>query len=151
MAQPEARLSRAILELIRARGGFAFKVHGGPMMMVGLPDIVACYRGRFLALETKMPGGSLHGRQPYVLSRIARAGGIVRVPRSVPDALALLDAIDDGGDVPLAPWDELTRADPAVRAPGHESTRHEARRGTTITCNEHGVRSCPCLSAPKRP
>lgn len=98
------------MQLVRERGGWAMKIHGGPLTMVGAPDIVACYRGRFLALETKMPTGALHGRQAYVLTRIARAGGVVGIPRSVPDALRLLDAIDDGGDVDLTPWDELRRA-----------------------------------------
>jgi len=108
MAQPESRLSRAILTEIRNRGGFAFKVHGGPLMMVGLPDIVACYRGRFLALETKMPAGALHGRQAYVLRAIERAGGVVAVPRSVPDAREVLRAIDEGGACVEWPRDALS-------------------------------------------
>lgn len=110
MGQPESKLSRSIMDAIRARSAFCFKVHGGPLMMVGLPDIVACYKGRFLALETKMPGGALHGRQAYVLTRIARAGGVVGIPRSVADALKLLDVVDAGGDVDVTPWDELKRA-----------------------------------------
>lgn len=110
MGQPEARLSRSILTKLRERGAFAFKIHGGPLMMVGLPDIVACYRGRFVALETKMPQGKLHGRQAYVLASIERAGGVVSVPRSVRDALAVLDAIDRGGVVPNALSDELRAA-----------------------------------------
>lgn len=57
MAQRESKLSRKIITAIEARGGFAFKVHGGPHMMAGLPDIIACVDGRFYGFETKMPDG----------------------------------------------------------------------------------------------
>ena len=99
MAQPESRLSREIARRFRARGGFIFKVHGGPTMMNGLPDLEGCYRGRFVGLETKMPGG----KQPTPVQRLRQqqirdAGGISEVVRSVADAMAVLDAIDASMD-----------------------------------------------------
>lgn len=96
MAQPEARLSREIQKAIKARGGFCFKVHGSETMMAGLPDIVCCYRGLFIGLEVKMPGGVVSDRQHYVHGMIRRAGaeGIVKVVYSVAEALAVLDRVD---------------------------------------------------------
>jgi hypothetical protein len=97
MAQPESKLSRAIMKAIRARGGFCFKVHGTETMMAGLPDIICCYRGHFIGFETKTPEGKdPTPRQVYVHKRIRRDGaeGIVCVPRSVADALKVLDRID---------------------------------------------------------
>lgn len=93
--QPEARISQAIRKLIKQRGGFAFKVWGNAQMMTGLPDLICCYRGVFVAFETKTPEGKdPTARQSYVHRLIARAGGIVEVPRNVADASNVLDRID---------------------------------------------------------
>jgi hypothetical protein len=95
MAQGESRLSRQIMTMIRKRGGFCFKVAANEQMMVGLPDIIICYKGYFVAFETKMPEGRVADVQAYRHKLIRRAEGIVVVPRSVADASAALDAIDD--------------------------------------------------------
>lgn len=94
MAQPESRLSREIMKLIRARGGFCWKNHGGSTMMAGLPDIAGVYRGLMIAIETKMPDG--HGPTAIQLLRhqqIRDAGGHVIVARSVSDVAAWLDRL----------------------------------------------------------
>lgn len=93
--QPESRLSYAIQKALREQYGrdlWCFKVHGGPLMPVGTPDIIGVCKGRFFALETKMPrkDSQPSERQRYVMSLIRRAGGIVGVPRSVADALEML-------------------------------------------------------------
>lgn len=93
--QPESRLSYAIQKALKQEYGrdlWCFKVHGGPLMPVGVPDIIGVCRGRFFALETKMPrpDSQPSERQRYVMSLIRRAGGIVDVPRSVADALSTL-------------------------------------------------------------
>ena len=36
---------------------FFWKEHGGPYGSAGIPDIICCYKGRFLGLEAKLPGG----------------------------------------------------------------------------------------------
>lgn len=93
MAQPESRMSRAIGAGIIARGGFVFKVHGGPTMMAGLPDLVGVIDGRSIWLETKMPGGVPTATQLHVHRKITRAGGNLIVPRSVREALDWVDGI----------------------------------------------------------
>lgn len=92
--QPEARISRDIRKLVKERGGFCFKVWGSEMMMAGLPDLICCYRGLFVAFEVKTPVGRLSQRQRYVLRVIQDRGGIAAVPRSVRDASDVLDRID---------------------------------------------------------
>lgn len=91
--QPEGRLQLRIQKALKQEYGrrlFVFKVHGSALMMTGLPDLIGCVDGRFFALEVKMPGGKVSDVQQYVMSRIRAAGGIVGVPRSVPDALAII-------------------------------------------------------------
>jgi Holliday junction resolvase len=94
MSQGESRLSRQIMAMIRERGGFCFKVAASEQMMVGLPDIIICYKGYFLAFETKMPEGRVSEMQAYRHKLIRRAEGFVLVPRSVAEARAALDRID---------------------------------------------------------
>lgn len=94
MSQPEYRLAVKIKNAIHERGMWCFKVHGGPTTMAGVPDLVGVYRGLFVGFEVKMPGGVVSDRQRYVMRHIMDAGGIVTVPRSVADALAVLDRID---------------------------------------------------------
>lgn len=112
--QPEARISQAIRNLVKHRGGFAFKVWGNAQMLAGLPDVICCYRGLFVAFEVKTPVGELSNRQRYVLRRIERCGGIVAVPRSVEDAEKILDAIDwrpipDYSDYEINPYTREVR------------------------------------------
>jgi len=94
MSQPESQLSRKIIAKIRDRGGFAFKIQGGPTMMAGVPDIIICYRGLFLGVETKLPSGQVSQIQKHVHGQIRAAGGTVVVVRSEEEADRLISAID---------------------------------------------------------
>lgn len=105
MSQPEARLSRAIRTKCIERGAFAFKIHGGPTMMVGLPDLIMCYRGRFVGLEVKMPEGVVSTIQKRRIQEIRDAGGYAFIVRSVGAAMRALDIVDrdiDGDPAPVS-------------------------------------------------
>lgn len=110
MSQPESKLSRAIKAAIRAGGGYCVKIHGGPTMEAGTPDILACIpvyvfddgplnpptgkEGIFVGIETKMPdGGDPTPIQRRRHDQIEAAGGVVIVPRSVQDAVRALEAL----------------------------------------------------------
>jgi len=54
---------------------FAFKTHGDIYGPAGLPDLVCCINGRFVAFEVKTPSGKLTKLQETTLQRIQRAGG----------------------------------------------------------------------------
>lgn len=58
---------------------FFFKVHGGPFQRVGIPDIVGCYHGRFVAIEVKRPGEQPTARQMATLVKLRAAGAYVMV------------------------------------------------------------------------
>jgi hypothetical protein len=111
MAQPESKLSRAIMTALRARGVYCFKVHGGPFTQAGTPDIIACVPvladvpgawgntevhriGIFVGFETKMPeGGNPTPIQLHQHNKIRGACGHVCVPRSVQDAIAFMESL----------------------------------------------------------
>ena len=73
---------------------FFWKEHGGPYGVSGVPDIICCYRGRFLGLEAKLPGGRLTALQKRALEKINRAGGIARRVESVDDVKAVIAQAD---------------------------------------------------------
>lgn len=98
------------MAMLRARGCYAVKIHGGPTMAAGTPDILACVPvgvdravpdgigitaqedvvGVFIGFETKMPEGKVSLIQAHVHEKIHHAYGRVFVPRSVEDAVAAL-------------------------------------------------------------
>ena len=94
MSQPEARLSRKIMDALRLEGYFCFKVHGSDHMMAGLPDIIVCANGVFIGLETKLPStrGNVSPRQSYVHSLIQNAGGVATVVCSPKEAIDVVES-----------------------------------------------------------
>lgn len=73
---------------------FFWKEHGGPYGTSGIPDIICCYKGRFLGLEAKLPSGKLTALQRRVLDKINAAGGIGRRVESVDDVKAIIAQAD---------------------------------------------------------
>lgn len=88
----ERDIVAAIQGYLKTLGGdvFFWKEHGGPYGTSGIPDIICCYRGRFLGLEVKQPGGRLTRLQERALERINAAGGIGRRVESVEDVQAII-------------------------------------------------------------
>jgi hypothetical protein len=73
---------------------FFWKEHGGPYGTSGIPDIICCYKGRFLGLEAKLPGGKLTELQKRMLDKINAAGGIARRVQSVDDVKVIIAQAD---------------------------------------------------------
>lgn len=79
-----------IRKFLEAEGVFVFKIHGGPTMLAGLPDLIACVRGRFVGIEVKQPGQKPSAVQEHVHRKIRKAGGEVIVATSVDDVRHLV-------------------------------------------------------------
>ena len=92
----ESNLTRSILKALNRRGGFWFKVHGHPGQRRGIPDIIGCYKGRFIGLELKVPDrrDKVTELQKQVLEEISKAGGIGQVVTSKEEAIQVLDMVD---------------------------------------------------------
>ena len=92
----ERDIVAAIRKYLASLGGdvFFWKEHGGPYGTSGIPDIICCYRGRFLGLEAKLPGGRLTELQKRAMKRINAAGGIARRVESVDDVKAVIAQAD---------------------------------------------------------
>ena len=92
----ERDIVTAIKKFLSSLGSdvFCWKEHGGPYGTSGVPDIICCYKGRFLGLEAKLPGGKLTELQKRALEKINRAGGIARRVESVEDVRAVIRLVD---------------------------------------------------------
>ena len=59
-----------------ADGFYFFKEHGGLYGTAGVPDLICCYKGRFIALEVKTPDGKPTALQDATIKKIREAGGV---------------------------------------------------------------------------
>ena len=73
---------------------FAWKEHGGMYGTAGLPDIICCYRGRFLAFEVKVPGNKLPKLQEIMITKIEAAKGKAYKVTSVEEVKVILDSLE---------------------------------------------------------
>ena len=53
---PEGKVKKAVKEYLKSIGAWYYMPVSNGMGRVGCPDILACYQGRFIAIETKAPG-----------------------------------------------------------------------------------------------
>lgn len=92
--QPEYRIVQNIKKLIRARGGWVVKIHGGPYQDAGTPDLLACYKGRFIAVEVKTSRGVARPEQKAAKQAITAAGGYSLITHLIGDVADVLDEVD---------------------------------------------------------
>jgi len=88
--QAESKLSgRIIQKLNQQPDTFAWKNHGSQFTLGGLPDIIVCSQGLFIALEVKMPGqrDNVSPVQQVVHQQLREAGGRVHVVSSIAEAV----------------------------------------------------------------
>lgn len=87
-------LSEAGARVWRNNAGFATYPNATVVKYgIGNPggsDLIGLYKGRFLAVEVKVPGENPTPEQTRFIEGVLAAGGIAGVARSVDDALTLL-------------------------------------------------------------
>ena len=71
---------------------FFWKEHGGQYGTAGIPDVIACIRGRFFAFEVKTDKGKPSVLQEAMIRKILKAGGTAAVVRSVDEVRALIES-----------------------------------------------------------
>ena len=88
----ENDIVRAILKYLKTVSGcFAWKEHGGMYGTAGIPDIIACIKGRFYAFEVKTPVGKTTALQDATIRKIRECGGQAFVVRSVDEVKEILN------------------------------------------------------------
>lgn len=94
----ESEFQKKVLKLIRDRGGYAENIWGGGFQSAGIPDVLACYKGKFIGLELKVGKNKPSAIQLAKVKMINDAGGIALVVWD--DIKIIEDILDeiDGGD-----------------------------------------------------
>lgn len=89
----EKNIENKIKAYLKSIGAYYIKYHGNKFSQVGVPDILACYKGRFIGIEVKNETGKTSPLQDVNLQQIKAAGGISIVARCVEDVRAVIDKI----------------------------------------------------------
>lgn len=89
----EKNIENKIKNYLKSKGAYYFKHHGNQFSQVGVPDIIACYKGRFIGIEVKNETGKTSPLQDVNLKMINDAGGIGIVARCVEDVSKVIDNI----------------------------------------------------------
>ena len=90
----EADIVRAILRYLKTVPMcFAWKEHGGMYGTAGIPDIICCVAGKFVAFEVKTATGKATELQKATIRKILKAGGEAHVVRSVDEVRVIIDSL----------------------------------------------------------
>jgi hypothetical protein len=74
---PEGKVKDACKKYLKSIGAWFFMPVSNGMGQVGIPDIICCYKGIFIAVETKAPGkrNQTTANQDRVIGAIKEADG----------------------------------------------------------------------------
>jgi hypothetical protein len=56
MSTPESKVKEAVRKFLKSNNIWFYQPVQNGMGVVGIPDFICCWNGRFLAIETKAPG-----------------------------------------------------------------------------------------------
>lgn len=93
---PEGKVKDACKKFLKARGIFFFMPVSNGMGQVGIPDIICCYKGLFVAIETKAPGkrANLTDNQKRIMENIRDSEGFSFVVDDPSELGLLFNTID---------------------------------------------------------
>jgi Holliday junction resolvase len=75
----EKQFQDKVIAFLRSQKIYHVKVWGGGYQTAGIPDILCCIQGKFVALELKTEKGKPTVLQKYNLFKIQEAGGHARI------------------------------------------------------------------------
>ena len=74
---------------------FFWKEHGGQYGTAGIPDIIVCHKGRFIAFEAKVGKNKPTKLQAATIEQIKVAGGRAAIVYSVEDVKNVIEETED--------------------------------------------------------
>jgi hypothetical protein len=93
---PEGKVKKKVKEYLQSIGAWYYMPVSNGMGRVGCPDILVCYKGLFMAFETKAPGKikNVTANQQREIDEIKRANGLAHVVDDVEQVKSLLDTYE---------------------------------------------------------
>jgi len=97
MRLSETTLKRKVLAFLKAEYPTVWIYKAADRWTSGIPDILLCVDGRFMAIELKVGSNQPTKIQKYVLAKIRASGGRATVCRSVEEAGNFMKGGDGDG------------------------------------------------------
>jgi len=72
---PEAKVKKKVVDILKAAGAYYFFPATGGFGRSGVPDIIVCFKGRFIGIECKAGSNKPTALQENELKKIQDAGG----------------------------------------------------------------------------
>lgn len=91
--EKESTFQSKAIEYIQKRGGYVVKVHVSAYQKQGVPDLIVCYMGMFVAFELKAKRGTAKQLQLFNKEQIQHAGGTAKVVKTLKEIEDTLDEI----------------------------------------------------------
>ena len=88
----ESQIQKKILKYLKDNHIYHFKVIVANRR--GIPDIIMCYKGTFVGLEVKRPGGQPTELQKINMRDIKVSGGEARVVTSVEEVIDIIQILN---------------------------------------------------------
>jgi hypothetical protein len=91
---PEGKVKAKVKDYLKSIGAWYYMPVTNGMGRVGCPDIIVCYKGLFMAFETKAPGKikNVTPNQEREISDIQRANGLALVVDDVEQVKEAINA-----------------------------------------------------------
>ena len=93
----ESQLVSQIKNYLKSKGAYCEKIFGGGFQASGIPDILCCYKGLFIAIEVKSPTGK--GRasdvQKLKIKAIRDSGGLAFITDNFEEVERVFNWIDN--------------------------------------------------------
>lgn len=92
---PEGKVKKQVRDYLRKKDIWFYQPVQNGMGQVGIPDFICCYKGQFIAIETKAPGklGNVTPNQERVINEIREHGGLALVVDSIDSLQVVLDVL----------------------------------------------------------
>ena len=85
----ESHIQNKIIKYLNGIGAFSIKTI--VTNRNGSPDLICCFKGRYVALEVKAEKGTVSQLQEHNIKLIKKSGGVAAVVRSVEDVKKVLE------------------------------------------------------------
>ena len=90
MKPRESEIKREIRHYLKLKGIWHYNSWQGQFSEPGIADLIGIYKGRYLAIEVKVPGRKPSDRQQAFLDRVNHEGGLAFVATGVEDVMEKL-------------------------------------------------------------
>ncbi|WP_242973404.1 VRR-NUC domain-containing protein [Clostridium thermosuccinogenes] len=129
----EKEITSAIMRYLKSVPEcFCWKEHGGMYGTAGLPDIICCIKGRFVAFEVKAASGRLTKLQEATMRKIKAAKGEAYNVTSVEDVRTVINGLSILENLEVGARDSVE----IHRQTGGDDRRHQGLQ-QHAECHQH--------------